>query len=188
MTRIAIIGNCGGGKSTLARQLSDTLALPLHPIDHLQWCPGWLAAPREEFASAHAEILAQPRWIIDGWGDFPFIEERLRSADTIVLVDYPLWRHYWWALKRQFACLFRPRPDSPPGCPMLPVTWKLLKMIWAIDRDALPKLRVIIAAHAQKHPALRVYRLRNLRDLSAFRLAVDHARAASRVAPTSPAA
>jgi len=40
MTRIAIIGNAGGGKSTISRKLRDSLRLPLHPIDQLQWRPG----------------------------------------------------------------------------------------------------------------------------------------------------
>lgn len=57
MTRIAIIGNAGGGKSTVSRNLRDILGLPLHAIDQLQWLPGWKAAPQEEFAEAHAKLL-----------------------------------------------------------------------------------------------------------------------------------
>jgi hypothetical protein len=49
-----------------------------------------------------------------------------------VYVDLPLWIHYWWAAKRQFPCLFRPRPNFVPGCPMLPKTWALAKMMWWI--------------------------------------------------------
>lgn len=166
MTRIAIIGNAGGGKSTMARQLRDRLGLPLHAIDQLQWRPGWRPAPKEEFDAAHARLLAAPQWIIDGWGDFAAIEARFARADTIVLVDYPLWRHYWWAIKRQCACLFRPRVDGPPGCPMLPMTGRLLKMIWAIDRHALPRLRALVAA--QSNTQKQVFHVRTLRERQAF--------------------
>jgi len=165
MTRVAIIGNAGGGKSTLARDLRDKLGLPLHPVDQLQWLPGWRPMPAEQFASAHSEILQQPKWIVDGWGDFAAIEERFHHADTIIFIDYPLWRHYWWALKRQFMCLFRPRPDGPPGCPMLPKTWALLKMLWAIDRHALPQLRKLVETQQELK---RVFHIRTLSDLQSF--------------------
>ncbi len=165
MTRIAIIGNAGGGKSTLARKLRDVLGLPLHPIDQLQWRPGWQPVPKDEFSRTHRELLAEPRWIIDGWGDFDAIEERFRQSDTIVLVDYPLWRHYGWAIKRQFMCLFRPRIDGPPGCSMLRMTGPLLKMLWSIDRHAMPRLRALVDAQREHQ---RVFHIRTLRELRAF--------------------
>ena len=37
MSRIAIIGNAGGGKSLLARHLGQSLGLPFHAIDDLRW-------------------------------------------------------------------------------------------------------------------------------------------------------
>lgn len=33
MRRVAIFGNAGGGKSTLARRLAELTGLPLHPLD-----------------------------------------------------------------------------------------------------------------------------------------------------------
>ena len=165
MTRIAIIGNAGGGKSTVARKLHELIGLPLHSIDQLQWRPGWQPAPKQEFAEAHAKLLTGPRWIIDGWGDFEMIEERFRRSDTIVLIDFPLWRHYWWAMKRQFRCLFRPRVDGPPGCPMLPMAWPLLKMIWTIDRQAMPRLRTLVETQRGQK---RIFHVRTLAELGVF--------------------
>ncbi len=165
MTRIAIIGNAGGGKSTLARELHALLGLPLHAIDQLQWRPGWQPTPPVGFFAAHTALLTESHWIIDGWGDFAAIEARFDRADTLVLVDYPLWRHYAWALKRQFLCLFRARPDGPPGCPMLPMTWPLLKMIWSVDRLALPRLRALVDAHRDQK---KVFHVRTLPDLRAL--------------------
>jgi adenylate kinase family enzyme len=171
MTRIAIIGNAGGGKSTLSRKLRDLLRLPLHPIDHLQWRPGWRPTPKKEFTEAHVKLLAEPRWIIDGWGDFDAIEERFRRSDTIILVDYPLWRHYWWAIKRQFMCLFRPRIDGPPGCPMLPMTWPLLKMLWSIDKHAMPRMRALVFAQRNEK---KIFHIRSLAELRAFYREAEH--------------
>jgi adenylate kinase family enzyme len=176
MTRVTIIGNAGGGKSTVARRLGRLLGLPLHAIDQLQWRPGWKPTPNEVFVKAHAGWLAEPRWIIDGWGDFESIEERFRASDTIILIDYPLWRHYWWAIKRQVRCLFGPRVDGPTGCPMLPMTWPLLKMIWKIDRHAMPKLRQRVEAHRGDKT---IFHLRTLADLRTFcRLAERQAKTA----------
>ncbi len=169
MTRIAIVGNAGGGKSTLSRVMRDLLLIPLHPIDQLQWRPGWKPVPKKEFSEAHAKLLAESRWIIDGWGDFDAIEERFNRSDTIVLVDYSMWRHYWWAIKRQFMCLFRPRVDGPPGCPMLPMTLPLLRMLWAIDKYAMPRLRTLVAAQRDKK---KVFHIRTLADLQALHLEV----------------
>lgn len=170
MVRIAIIGNAGGGKSTLARRLRDVLRLPLHPIDQLQWRPGWKRAPEEEFVAAHAKLIAEPAWIIDGWGEFDLIQARFLRSDTIVLIDFPLWQHSWWASKRQFMCLFRPRIDGPPGCPMLPMTWPLLKMIWTIDRHAMPRLRRLIAGQPEHK---RVVWIRSRAELRGFYREVD---------------
>jgi adenylate kinase family enzyme len=165
MTRIAVIGNAGGGKSTLCRKLSKTLELPLFPIDRIQWQPGWVPAPHDEVKAQHDRILAQERWIIDGWGSFDIIETRFKASDTIILIDHPLYIHYWWSLKRQFACIFTPRADGPEGCPMLPMTWPLLKMIWRIHFHLRPQLLELVndfradkqVIHIQSPEALRLF-------------------------------
>ena len=144
MTRVAVIGNAGGGKSTLCRTISTSLNLPLYPIDKIQWKPGWVPTSYVELKTQHDNIIAQERWIIDGWGPFDLIETRFEKADTIIFVDHPLYIHYWWALKRQFTCLFTPRVDGPEGCPMLPMTFKLLKMIWNIHFHLRPQLITLI--------------------------------------------
>lgn len=140
MTRIAVIGNAGGGKSTMCRKLSTALNIPLIPIDRIQWKPGWNPVPYDQVKTQHDLLIAQEKWIIDGWGTIDLIEARFKQADTIIFVDHPLYIHYWWALKRQFACIFTPRPDGPEGCPMLPMTFPLLKMIWKIHYHLRPQL------------------------------------------------
>ncbi len=48
MTRVAVIGNAAGGKSTLCRQLSHARKLPYFPVDKIQWRPGWHLVPESE--------------------------------------------------------------------------------------------------------------------------------------------
>jgi adenylate kinase family enzyme len=150
MTRVAVIGNAGGGKSTLCRKLSRALEIELYPMDQIQWKPGWMPASYEEIKQRHDEILKHARWIIDGWGPLDLITERFEAADTIILVDQPLYIHYWWAVKRQVKCLFQPRPGGPAGCPMLPMTWPLLKMIWHIHHHARPDLLELVNSYRDK--------------------------------------
>ncbi len=148
MQRVAIIGNAGGGKSTLARALSVRCQLPLLEVDRLQWRPGWVSTNSDEIARVHADWLAKPAWIIDGWGSWEALAARFEQADTIILVDYPLIIHYWWALKRQVQSVWQTNPSwPPPGCPAWPVTWRLCKLMWHIHWSMRPKLYALIARY-----------------------------------------
>jgi adenylate kinase family enzyme len=46
--RVAIFGNAGAGKSTLARRLAELTGLPLHPLDLIAFRPGGGAVPHED--------------------------------------------------------------------------------------------------------------------------------------------
>jgi hypothetical protein len=151
LQRIAIIGNAGGGKSTLARALGQFLALPVYAIDDVQWKANWRPAPEAELAAVHATWLAGSRWIIDGWGGWPLIHKRFRLADAIVVVDFPISIHYWWALKRQVAVVMGHHTGwPPPGCRALPITFRLLRRIRDVHVEIRPQLLRLI-----DDPALR---------------------------------
>lgn len=155
MTRIAIIGNAGGGKSTLARRLGARLGVPVYQVDLLQWLPGWVYAPAGVIAAAHDYWLAQPAWIIDGWGSWPALAERFERADTIILVDFPLATHYWWAIKRQVRSVVRPGGDwPPPGCAALPVTGRLLSLMWRIHTQMRPRLLELVDSYRDRRQVL----------------------------------
>jgi len=64
--KVAVFGNAGGGKSTLARKLAELTRLPLYVVDMMQFRPGGTAVPQDEFLKAHAELLRRDAWIIDG--------------------------------------------------------------------------------------------------------------------------
>jgi adenylate kinase family enzyme len=166
MTRVAIIGNAGGGKSTLARALSTARNLPLYPVDRWQWRPGWEPVPEAEVAAAETSVLTGDRWIIDGFGPWPQIEARFERADAIVFVDLPFWRHLWWATKRQAKSVFAGRPDGPEGCPMLPVTVRLYRMMWWIHRELRPRLVAAVERQRDRKP---IFHLRSPADIARFR-------------------
>ncbi len=139
--KIAIIGNGGGGKSTLARQLGGALDLPVFSLDDYQWQPGWKPTAPEAMSAAHETWLSGSGWVIDGWGSWDLIERRFGEVDLIVVTDFPLRLHYQWALKRQVqAMLGLSKGWPPPGCSALSITWLLMKTIRRVNRDSLPRV------------------------------------------------
>jgi adenylate kinase family enzyme len=165
MTRVAILGNAGGGKSTLARKLAAAQQLPCHAIDRLQWLPGWEPVPPTQFDREHEAIIAGERWIVDGVGDLEALARRIARADTVLLVDLPLRTHLWWATRRQIRSIIVGRPDGPDGCPMWRVTWRIYRMIWWINREWRPKFLALVA---DVSPETQVFHLRSPRDIAAF--------------------
>ena len=89
MRRVAVIGSPGSGKSTLARRLRDLTGLPLHYLDMLWHLPDGSHVTRAEFDAAHAELVSQGRWIIDGTY-LRTLPGRIERADLVVLLDLPL--------------------------------------------------------------------------------------------------
>jgi adenylate kinase family enzyme len=143
--RIAIIGNAAGGKSTLARRLAASLDLPRLEIDHIQWLPGWEAAPPERVAAAEEEFLrSNATWIIDGFGPWACIERRFELAQAVVFVDLPIWMHYWHAAERQMDLVRGVAPTTPAGCNLLDATGPLFETIWRVHTEFRPRILVML--------------------------------------------
>jgi adenylate kinase family enzyme len=102
MRRVAILGRGGAGKSTLAQKLSSALDLPVNELDRLFWQPDLRPTPEPEWAEVQRKLTARERWIIDGdLGPYDTgLELRLRAADTIIVLNFALWRCVWQALRR----------------------------------------------------------------------------------------
>lgn len=164
MSRVVVLGIAGGGKSTLARRISAALGLPLHQMDKIGWLPGWKLAGNEHVERQHDRIMAGNRWVIDGYGSWRSIEQRCDVADTLILIDQPAWRHYWWSYKRNLKLLFRHNPDLPDGCSK----WPLWKMMFRVVRDTrrreLPRLKKLL----EDRPHVPQFILRSPREIEAF--------------------
>jgi hypothetical protein len=48
MRKVAVFGNAGGGKSTLARRLAEVTGLPLYHLDRIQFNAGGGKVPHED--------------------------------------------------------------------------------------------------------------------------------------------
>ena len=85
--RISVIGSIASGKTTLARQISQHLAIPHIELDYLRWEANWVRAPKEVFRQRVADSLVGENWVVDGqYGkvrDITWVR-----ADTLVWLDY----------------------------------------------------------------------------------------------------
>ena len=166
MSRIVILGNTAGGKSTLARRLADSRGLPYVEIDRLYWQGDWSVTPADVYERQHAEAIARDTWIIDGGGDLASIRARTDRATEIILIDLPLWVHFWRAAERQTAWAAGLLEHPPAGIADVPPTGRLFEIIWNVDREWMPHLRVL--CDEQEASGKRVIRLRSTEELDAF--------------------
>jgi adenylate kinase family enzyme len=103
MSRIVIIGNAGGGKSTLARKIARKRGLKHVDIDRVLWQEGWTLAPTDIYTRLHRELIWEDDWVSDGLGQQASIPDRIDRSTEIILVDMPIWMHFWLAAERQIA-------------------------------------------------------------------------------------
>lgn len=106
--RIAVIGNCGSGKSTFAQKISSKFGIPYLQLDRL-WFEGGGHLIKKDDMNAETvksyikdkvdEFTKQDSWVSDGWQNRvqPLIKER---ADKLIFLDIPLWRRLFNHLKR----------------------------------------------------------------------------------------
>lgn len=169
MKRVAVFGNAGGGKSTLSKRLAETTGLPLIVLDLVQYKPGGQKIADEEFQTVHAEILQQDCWIIDGFGSLDTVWQRLDLADTLVYIDLPVIRHYWWATKRFIKGFWIAPEGYPENSPLLKSTLDSYYIIRLCHKKLTPKYREYIdRAKATK----QVFHLQSAKDIRDFWLDV----------------
>lgn len=141
--KIAVIGNAAGGKTRLSRKLSKKYAVPVFHLDAIQFIPPMQIRPLQESRRLIEEIMSHhASWIIDGYGPLDLLTTRLRDADTIVFIDLPLSRHFFWFLKRQIQNFWSPRKELPQGCSerSLRHTIKVLQSMNSAHKQMRPEL------------------------------------------------
>ena len=163
MKKVAVFGNAGGGKSTLSQQLANITGLPWIPLDRMQYKPGGDEVSHSEFKAAHDKLLHQDQWVVDGFGSIDTVWQRLEAADTLIYLDMPVLRHYWWVTKR---FLKGTTPAGwPDNSPIVKGTLNSYYTVWLCHTKLTPRYREYVERARVKK---RVYHLRSLQDITLF--------------------
>jgi adenylate kinase family enzyme len=166
MQRIAVIGNSGGGKSTLARKFAAKRGLPYAEIDALLWRPNWELTPAHIYAADHGRLIAGESWVVDGLGSLKSIPARLARATEIILIDMPFWQHCWLAAERQIAWATSRISHAPAGLAEMPPTEAVFRNLWEVDQDWMPEVRRLV--DQEEAAGKRVYRIGAVEALRDF--------------------
>ncbi|MCC2685141.1 MAG: flaR [Paenibacillaceae bacterium] len=167
MPRIMVTGvSSGVGKSTFARQLGEALHLPVTHLDSLYWMPGWVEAPREQFAASQREVAAREQWIIEGNYNSTYTIRSAR-ADTIIYLELPLRVCLYRVLRRWWINRGRTRPDLGEGCEEK-IDWPFLKFILTTYYSRKKGMERRFSECMAANPELTIVRLKSKREIQAY--------------------
>lgn len=148
MKKVAVFGNTGAGKSTLAIALADSTDLPLIILDKIMYEPGGEKNPHEDYLSAHSALIKNDKWIIDGFGCVPSAWERFEAADTLIYIDLPILTHLLWVTKRFVKGIFVNPEGWPERSPMIRSTITSYKVLWLCHTKLTPRYRKLVSESA----------------------------------------
>lgn len=98
--KIAILGYAGSGKSYLSDYISDKKSIPVLHLDEIKWDKEWKPIDDYLVLPQVSDFMANDDWIIDGYYDYLYYNERLENADLIVLLLLPRLTCFYRAVKR----------------------------------------------------------------------------------------
>jgi adenylate kinase family enzyme len=143
--RIAIIGCGGSGKSQLSRSLGSLTGItPVH-LDGLYYDQQWKPLDKEKFAAVQRDLVTAAQWIIDG-NYASSLPIRLQAADTVIFLDLPGWVCLWGIVQRRL----RHRGGQHKDIGVYNrITWNFVRYILSYRRQMAPRVRKLVADHAQ---------------------------------------
>jgi len=164
---IALLGSAGAGKSWLARELAQSLDLPVIHLDRLYWKPGWVATPDPEWEALQRREVKRESWIADGLQEGRISPDIwLDAADTIVFLDFPPLECMWRVVKRRLDGT--PGPQMPADCqpaPFYRAFPKFLRFLWLYRTTVRPQ---VLADLARRRTRQDVEVLRSEDEVSRF--------------------
>jgi adenylate kinase family enzyme len=75
--------------------------LPVIELDKHFWPADLTPLPREQWRAMQGDLIGGDRWILDGdLGPYDALDVRLKAAETVIVLNFPLWRCAWRAVRR----------------------------------------------------------------------------------------
>ena len=98
--KIAVLGYAGSGKTYLSDYISEKKNIPVLHLDEIKWDKEWKPIDDSLVLPQVSEFMAKDCWIIDGYYKYLLYDERLESADMIVLILLDRLTCFYRAIKR----------------------------------------------------------------------------------------
>jgi adenylate kinase family enzyme len=127
----------------------------------LYYARDWKRLDHEQFVARQRDLVAAPRWIIDG-NCASTLPTRLQAADTVVFLDLPARECLWGVVQRRLR--HGGGPHHAIGV-YDRITWNFIRYIAGYRRQMAPRVRQLITSHAA-HAEVVV--LRNRRAIRRF--------------------
>jgi adenylate kinase family enzyme len=174
LTRLAVLGPIGAGKTTLAGRLGSRLSIRRVSLDELFWGPGWTPVSEDVFSARLEEALAAPTWVTEGAYQGPVAEQMCARATLVIWLDLPLAT----CLRRVAVRTVRRVVRREPLWNGNVETWRRVLRGDSILLEAVRKHRLIGRSFESLLGAGRsgpptVVRLRTVREVDAFVRAVE---------------
>lgn len=136
--RIMVIGNCGAGKTTLAKKIAEITGVELIHLDKNYWQAGWVETEKTLWEQQMQAMVAKPAWIMDGnYGGT--MNLRIAKADTVIWLDYSRWICLYRVLKRIIRNYKKTRDDMAANCPER-FSWQFIHYVFFFNEHKRPKL------------------------------------------------
>ncbi|HWF57623.1 MAG TPA: adenylate kinase [Candidatus Dormibacteraeota bacterium] len=171
MDRVAVVGNSGAGKTSLARGLAHLLGAPYTELDAIFHQPGWTELDDREFRRRVGVLVAEPRWVIDG--NYQQVRDLIWArADTMVWLDLPrtlvLRRVVWRTVRRVIAG--QPLWNDNRERLREALSWQPERSIirWSWTQHSVYRERYAAAMHDPAFTHLAFHRLRSSTEVKAF--------------------
>jgi adenylate kinase family enzyme len=87
--RIAVVGNTGAGKTTVAGEVAVRLDADHIELDAIHHLEGWTPIERQQMREIVRERIQAPSWVVDGNYGSLVQDLVFTAADTVVWLDLP---------------------------------------------------------------------------------------------------
>lgn len=98
--KIAVLGYAGSGKTYLSDFIAKKKNIPVLHLDSLKWDKEWKPIDNRLVLPKVSEFMENNDWIIDGYYDYLYYDERLEQADMIILLLLPRTTCFYRAVRR----------------------------------------------------------------------------------------